>query len=89
MAQATLKRVLEQIKTLEPAELQSVERAIEVQRETTRCGYSPDEWRAMQALLQAGLLTEIKPRRTITDSGRRLIRVDGKPVSETIIEERR
>ncbi len=87
MAQATLNRVLEDIRNMELTELSFVERAVQERLETA--GYSPDEWSALQALLQAGLLTEIKPKRVNTAGERRLIRVEGKPISETIVEERR
>lgn len=44
----------------------------------------------LQRLLELGLLTEIRtPDRTQDDRDRVLIEVEGKPLSETIIEERR
>jgi hypothetical protein len=42
-----------------------------------------------QALLAAGLVKSIKTPHTASTADRRLIQVRGKPLSETIIEERR
>ena len=52
-------------------------------------GYSPEEWKAMQSLVEAGLLKEIKPRSTNSKREHPLVSIQGKPISETIIEERR
>jgi hypothetical protein len=87
MAQATLNRVLEDIRSLELNELSSVERAVKEQLEMA--GYSPEEWKAMQALVDAGLLKEIKPRCTERAVEYTPVPIQGKPLSETIIEERR
>lgn len=87
MAQATLNRILEDIRTLELNELRSVERALQDRLETA--GYSPEEWKAMQSLVDSGLMKEITPRckeRTVEYIA---IPIQGKPLSETIIEERR
>jgi hypothetical protein len=87
MAQASLIHVLEAIKTLDPDELGQVQQAVQEQLAQRR--YIPDEERFHEALLASGLVKEIKPPHT-TPSGRRpLIQAQGKPVSETIIEERR
>ena len=87
MAQATLHRVLEDIRTLELNELGSVERALKERLETA--GYSPEEWIAMQALVDAGLMKEIKPRCKKSVVDHMPVPIQGKPLSETIIEERR
>jgi hypothetical protein len=87
MAQATLTRILEDIRTLEINELPSVERAVQERLETA--GYSQDEWKAMQALVAAGLLKEIKPKRKEQSVEFTPVPIQGKPLSETIIEERR
>jgi hypothetical protein len=42
-----------------------------------------------QALIKSGLVTAIKPPPAAEPGQRRLIEVKGKPLSETIIEERR
>jgi hypothetical protein len=87
MAQATLKRVLKDIEALDLSELGRVERAVKERLETA--GYSAEEWTAMQALVVAGLIKEIKPRsqKSLTDYVP--VPILGKPLSETVIEERR
>src|SRR5436309_2481412 len=87
MAQATLTRILEDIRTLELDELPSVERAVQERLETA--AYSPEEWRAMQALVKSSLLKEIKPRRRDKEVEFAPVQIQGKPLSETIVEERR
>ena len=87
MAQATLNRVLEDISSLELSELRPVERALQARLETA--GYSPEEWTAMQALVAAGLLKEIKPRYRQSVVDHTPVPIQGKPLSETIFEERR
>jgi hypothetical protein len=87
MAQATLKRILEEIRTLDLDELPLVERAVQERLETA--GYSPEEWKAMQALVDAGLLKEIKPRCKESAVEYTPVPIQGKPLSETVIEERR
>lgn len=87
MAQATLNRVLEEIKTLEPEELRQVQCVLESQ-----LGTSKDE-RAdggfLQAMLDAGLISEIKRPDQRQKRDRLVVPIHGKPLSETIIEERR
>jgi hypothetical protein len=87
MAQAVLQRVLEEIGTLELDELGFVERAVQKRLETA--GYSMEEWKAMQALVAAGLLKEIKPRYVGPAVEYQPVTIQGKPLSVTIIEERR
>ena len=86
MAQATLNRVLEEIKTLEPEEIRQVQHALESQldpkTEEAAEGFS-------QAMLDAGLISEIKRPERRQQRDRRLVSIQGKPLSETIIEERR
>jgi hypothetical protein len=80
-------QVLEQVKTLSPNEqrrLQGVLDEILNQQEETR------KMKAFhQALLASGLVKTIKTPSLTSTGERKLIRVQGKPVSETIIEERR
>lgn len=87
MAQATLNRVLADIRSLELSELGPVERALKERLETA--GYSPEEWTAMQALVAAGLMKEIKPRYSQSVLNHTPVPIQGKPLSETILEERR
>jgi hypothetical protein len=50
---------------------------------------SPKRETFHQALLASGLVKQIRPPRLDRDAQRRLIEVQGPPVSETIIAERR
>lgn len=87
MAQATLDQIIAQIETLELEELQQLNQAIQRyladKEETTK--------RATfhQSLLASGLVKQLKQPSNIQSTERRLIQVQGKPVSGTIIEERR
>ena len=87
MAQAVLIRVLQDINSLELSELGSVERALKERLETA--GYSPEEWTAMQGLVASGLMKDIKPRYNQSVLEHTPISIQGKPLSETILEERR
>jgi hypothetical protein len=87
MAQAALNRVLQGIRALELDELRSVERAIKDRLETA--GYTPEEWKAMQSLVDAGLMKEIRPRLKEPTVLFTPVAIQGRPLSETIIEERR
>lgn len=86
MAQATLQRVLDAIRTLELNELGPVERAVQERLETA--GYSVEEWKAMQTLVDAGLLKEIKPRIKGRSVEYKPVPILGKSLSETVLEER-
>jgi uncharacterized protein (UPF0335 family) len=87
MAQATLNQILAQIERLELEELQQLNQAIqrylaEKQETTKRATFH-------KALLASGLVKHLKQPSYTRQTERRLIQVQGKPVSETIIEERR
>lgn len=93
MSSTSLERVIEELKALTPAEQQKVRDLIDSMLELsaeTSATLSPEDL-LDQRLLEAGVISEI-PRR-ITDftpyQNRKPIEVKGKPVSETIIEERR
>jgi hypothetical protein len=87
MAQVTLERILQEIKTLELEELLQVQQAIQAQ--LAPADYSPEEERVLQEMLKVGLLTEIKPRRPDRQVAYPPVPIQGKPLSETILEERR
>ena len=87
MAQVTLVRILKEINTLEPEELLQVQQA--VQARLAPAGYAPAEEEVLQEMLKVGLLTEIKPRRTDRQGVYPLVPIQGRPLSETIREERR
>lgn len=91
MSSTSLERVIEELKALTPAEQQKVRELIDsMLAADTSATLSPEDL-LDQRLLEAGVIGEI-PRR-ITDftpyQNRKPIEVKGKPVSETIIEERR
>lgn len=92
MASAMLEKVLEEVKALTPDEQRQVREAIDkllANSHPQKPMSKEDE--LDQELLKAGLLSKIPP--PITDltpyRNRKLAKVKGKPVSETIIEERR
>lgn len=87
MAHRTLERILHEIKTLKPEELLQVYQAVQAQLSPT--SYGPAKEQVLQEMLQVGLLTEIKPRRTDRQVAYPLVPIQGKPLSETILEERR
>ena len=87
MAITTLNQILKQLETLEIEEIQQLNQTIQqylINREETlkKAAFH-------QALINSGLVKQIKhpPYQMIPE--RKLIQVVGKPVSETIIEERR
>ena len=85
MSQTILSQMLDKLQFLEPVELQQLDRAIQqylIEREQ-----AAKQIAFHQALVDSGLVRQIKkvshqPRR------RQLIQIQGKPSSETIIEER-
>ncbi len=92
MAQAVLTQILNDMNTLDAHELRAVEQAAQerLQQQQTTMGYSEGEWAVLQAMLKAGLLTEIKPKKQFdSDEERPFIYIKGQLLSETIIEERR
>ena len=87
MAKGTLERVLDEIPNLDNDELDCVDRAIHQRRELD--GYSMQEWKVLRSLQEAGLLKEIKPRNKTNLIDFTPISIQGAPLSETILEERR
>lgn len=57
--------------------------------EISPLGYTSEEEAVHKALIEAGIVKEIRPRSSESKLNRPLGKVKGKPVSETIIEERR
>ncbi len=80
----TLNQILNELKFLNSEELQQLHQAIqerlEVKQTTQKSTFH-------QALLKSGLVKEIKQPFNNQQNQRKLIEVQGKPVSETIIEE--
>lgn len=89
MTQATLNRILKEIKTLEPSDVEILEQTLREQREADSYGYSIEEWRVQKALVEAGLMQKITPRCTESALDFTPVPIIGEPLSETIIEERR
>ena len=86
MAKATLDQIVEEIKTLAPDEWRQLREMLDAMMVPAE---EEDKRKALhQALRAAGLITQVRQPRT-TDTPHRRIEVQGKPVSETIIEERR
>lgn len=87
MAIETLNQILKQLETLEIKELQQLNQTIQ--------NYLADKEETVkqaafhQALIDSGLVKQIKHPAYQPITERRLVYVEGKPVSESIIEERR
>lgn len=83
-----LERVMGEIKSLTPAEIAQLRQKVD---ELLAAQTEGAERTLKQSLFEAGLLSEIKLPDRNTESFRAYqpIAVKGKPVSETIIEERR
>jgi hypothetical protein len=87
MPQAILNQILDQLKTLESSELQQLSQAIQ--------NYLTDKETAAQrvafhqALVESGLVRQIKTSTFELRTHLHLIQVQGESVSQTIIEERR
>lgn len=87
MAQAILNQILEQLKILELEELQQLNQAI--QKRLADKAEATQRSTFHQALLASGLVKQIKEPTYSQQTKQQLIQIQGKPVSETIIEERR
>jgi hypothetical protein len=87
MALATLNQILKQLETLEIEELQQLNQTIKKyladKEETVK------QAKFHQALIDSGLVKQIKHPAYESINERQLIQVEGKSVSESIIEERR
>ena len=86
---SNLDRLFEEVKTLTPDEQSSLRDMLDELVSTNAAQMTEDEFE--QLLLDKGIITRIPPR--IRDASfyanRQPIEVEGKPVSEIIIEERR
>ncbi|MEA5621200.1 hypothetical protein VB711_25685 [Cronbergia sp. UHCC 0137] len=87
MALVTLKQIIKQLETLEIAELQQLNQMI--QKYLADKEETAKQAAFHQALIDSGLVKEIKHPTYEPISERQLIYVEGNPVSQTIIEERR
>ena len=87
MAQATLTRILEAIETLEAEELRRVEEVVRGLLEPLSKEAEREE--VLRVLHESGLVKDLKRPSMTRSRERPLIPIKGKPLSETIIEERR
>jgi hypothetical protein len=86
MSEVALKQTLELLPNLEPDELQQVSEAIRQRLEPSANPAALDAFH--RALLESGLVLQIKtPPRTARETP--LVPIQGPPLSQTIIEERR
>ncbi|MGJ5633405.1 hypothetical protein [Nostoc sp. CALU 1950] len=86
MPKAILNQILNQLEILDPKELQQLNQAI--QRYLVEQEQVAQKTTFHEALLISGLVKQIKQPGYNQQTEQRLIQVQGKPVSETIIEER-
>jgi hypothetical protein len=86
MTQVIVNQILDQLETLGTEDLQQMSQSIQsklAQHQTAQqAGF-------LQTLLASGLTQQIKYPTSHQSIGRRLLEIQGKPLSETILEERR
>jgi len=85
MAQAILNQILIQLKSLEIVELQQLNQAVQ----DHIASQIADEQVFHQALLTSGLVKQIKMSSLRKPTERRLVEIEGQPISEIILKERR
>jgi hypothetical protein len=87
MAQLQLQEILSQLNQMDVEDLKQLNQAIEKCLETKQ--EINNQTAFHQALLNSGLVKQIKLYSSHTSTQQQLIQVEGKPLSETIVEERR
>jgi len=87
MAVTTLNQIIKQLDTLEIEEIKELNQTI--QRYLAEREEALNQSAFHQALIDSGLVKQIKHPGYQPIAERTLVQVEGKPVSETIIEERR
>ena len=87
MAHSTLDRVLSDINELKPNELAQVRNAVDNRLAPADSQEAEEQF--LHSLLQAGLIDEIKTPKRVSKLDRPMAPIIGKPLSETIIEDRR
>ncbi|MCL1467267.1 hypothetical protein [Argonema galeatum] len=87
MEQAILNQIIERLQMLDMDELHQLNQAIQTHLADKQKATQKTKFH--QALLNSGLVKQVKQPSYSRQTERRLIQVQGKPVSETIIEERR
>ncbi len=84
---ATLQKIVEEAKTLSLAEQRELRAQLELFLPLAPSASTEGEYR--RRLLVSGLLSRVPPASPVPRPERPPIRVKGKPISETILEERR
>jgi len=69
--------------------MKSMANTATISPEKVSLDYTEEEQCVHQKMIEAGLLKRVKPRTGISKLDRPLGTIEGKPLSETIIEERR
>lgn len=87
MPQALLNQILNQLQSLEPSELQQLSQVI--QRYLKDDEVTAKRAAFHQALVGTGLVRQIKNPNFEGRTHQRLIQIQGEPISQTIVEERR
>lgn len=87
MGKASVGQVLQMIRELDAEELQQVRQAVDIQLAQQHEASGREAFR--RALLEAGLVREFKTPPVRPEEERPLVPIQGKPLSETIVEERR
>jgi hypothetical protein len=88
---ADLEKILQDVKALSPEDQQHLRQVLdEILPSTHVSGHAAEE-RFQQQLVEAGLLREIKRHdvRPVPPQRRKRVDIQGTPLSETVIEERR
>lgn len=92
MTQSTLVKLLSQLETLEPKELQELSQAIQIRLQFQSTNEVDKLAKFYDSLLNSGLVLHLKQtssQQQVQHSFKRpLVEVQGKPISTTIIEER-
>jgi hypothetical protein len=86
MAKAILDQILVQLKSLEMVELQQLNQAV---LDCLDSQITSEQAAFHQALLESGLVKQIKMPSLRKPTERRLVEIQGQPISDTIVEERR
>lgn len=86
MPQALLNQILNQLQALEPSELQQLSQVIQVYLKDNKADANRAAFH--QALVDSGLVRQIKNTNFSGKTHRPLIQVQGEPISQTIARER-
>ncbi|MFM7425676.1 MAG: hypothetical protein ACKO7W_11905 [Elainella sp.] len=87
MPQALLNQILNQLQSLEPSELQQLSQVIQKYLQDDEVTAKRAVFH--QALVESGLVRQIKNPNFEGRTHQRLIQVQGEPISQTIVGERR